>query len=98
MLFRSVINYFQNLQEWIKQVVPIMKEDLQAAQREQQQAHNCPIWPQEFYLWTTYMLLLLHNTTCKSLACWQGLYTIKERVGPVNYCLWQLGKRATDKL
>lgn len=85
------------MQEWIDRVAPIIREHMEAAQRENQKTYNWPTQPWEFQP-SDQVLLLLTNTLCKFLAHWQGPCTVPERVSPVNYSLGQPGKRAGTQL
>ncbi|KAL7882906.1 hypothetical protein SRHO_G00005640 [Serrasalmus rhombeus] len=65
---------------------------MEEAQRAQQRACNRPAQPREFQLGDR-VLVLVPTTTCKFLATWQGPYTVREKVGPINYRLDQPGRR-----
>ncbi|KAK3523233.1 hypothetical protein QTP86_024513, partial [Hemibagrus guttatus] len=86
--FHSMIDYVQDVQVRIDQVGPIIKEHMEAAQRDQQRIYNRPAQPREFYPGDQVMLLV-PNTVCMFLAKWQGPYIVLEWVGPVNYRLQQ---------
>lgn len=48
---------------------------MRATKKNQQRFYNWPAQPQEFYPGNEVHLLLL-NTSCRFLACWQGPYTV----------------------
>ncbi|KAL6458115.1 hypothetical protein MHYP_G00333450 [Metynnis hypsauchen] len=88
---RSVIEYVQEMQQRIDAVAPIVREHMEEAQRAQQRAYNRPTQPREFQPGDR-VLVMVPTTTCKFLATWQGPYTVREKVGPVNYRLDQPGR------
>lgn len=61
-----------------------MKEHLEEAQHANQRTYKRPTQQRELHLGDQVMLLI-PNAACKFLAMWQGLYTVLERIGPVNY-------------
>lgn len=76
------------MQERIDRVALIVQEHMNAAQEEQKRAYNHTTQPWEFQP-SNRLLLLVLNTSCKFLACWQGPYT-----GAMNYHLQQPNKQA----
>ncbi|KAL6476008.1 hypothetical protein MHYP_G00145070 [Metynnis hypsauchen] len=95
--YRSVIEYVQEMQQRIDAVAPIVREHMEEAQRGQQRAYNRPAQPREFQPGDR-VLVLVPTTTCKFLATWQGPYTVREKVGPVNYRLDQPGRRKSQQV
>ncbi|KAL7871516.1 hypothetical protein SRHO_G00064990 [Serrasalmus rhombeus] len=96
-LYRSVTEYVREMQQRIDTVAPIVHEHMEEAQRAQQRAYNRPAQPREFQP-GDHVLVLLPTTTCKFLATWQGPYTVREKVGPVNYRLDQSGRRKSQQV
>lgn len=39
-LYRSLVDYIQEMQKWIDRVTPIIREHMEAIQREQQRVYN----------------------------------------------------------
>ncbi|KAL6474770.1 hypothetical protein MHYP_G00158100 [Metynnis hypsauchen] len=85
------------MQQRIDAVAPIVREHMEEAQRGQQRAYNRPAQPREFQPGDR-VLVLVPTTTCKFLATWQGPYTVREKVGPVNYRLDQPGRRKSQQV
>ncbi|KAL6471724.1 hypothetical protein MHYP_G00203740 [Metynnis hypsauchen] len=85
------------MQQRIDAVAPIVREHMEEAQRAQQRAYNRPAQPREFQPGDR-VLVLVPTTTCKFLATWQGPYTVREKVGPVNYRLDQPGRRKSQQV
>ncbi|KAK3558450.1 hypothetical protein QTP86_018109 [Hemibagrus guttatus] len=92
-----VIGYVQDMQVRIDRVGPIVKEHMEAAQQDQQQVYIRPAQTREFQP-RDHVMLLVPKTACKFLAKWQGLYTVHEMVGPVNYCLQQTEEEVEQML
>ncbi|KAL7854617.1 hypothetical protein SRHO_G00168070 [Serrasalmus rhombeus] len=93
----SVIEYVREMQQRIDTMAPIVHEHMEEAQRAQQRAYNPPAQPREFQP-GDHVLVLVPTTTCKFLATWQGHYTVREKVGPVNYRLDQPGRRKSQQV
>ncbi|KAL0184751.1 hypothetical protein M9458_020447, partial [Cirrhinus mrigala] len=94
---RSVIDHVRQMREHIDRVMPLVKEHLTKAQQAQQRHYDRAVQPREFQPGDRVMVLV-PTSACKFLATWQGPYTVKERVGPVNYRVQQPGRRRTEQL
>lgn len=72
------------------------RQHMETAQQEQRRYYNHTAWSEEFRP-IDRVLLLLPSSSCKFLTHWQGSYTVEVKVGPVNNCQQQPGKRAQTK-
>lgn len=73
--YQVIVEFVQEMQEWITQVTAIVREHMQTAQRDQQRVYNRPAQPQNFQP-GDFVLLLLPGANCKFLTCWQAPDTI----------------------
>uniref|UniRef100_A0A3B1KDF6 Gypsy retrotransposon integrase-like protein 1 n=1 Tax=Astyanax mexicanus TaxID=7994 RepID=A0A3B1KDF6_ASTMX len=95
--FRSVIDHVQDLQNHIKKIMPIVKENMEQAQQAQARVYNRPARLRTFQPGDRVMVLI-PTSTCKFLASWQGPYTITERLSEVNYRVEQPGRRKREQV
>ncbi|KAK3555061.1 hypothetical protein QTP86_007992 [Hemibagrus guttatus] len=79
-----MVDYGQNMQARIDQVGPIVREHMEAAQRDQERTYNQPAQLWEFHPGDQ-VIHLVPNTACTFLAKWQGPYTFLEQ--PSRLCL-----------
>ncbi|XP_063075477.1 uncharacterized protein LOC134465637 [Engraulis encrasicolus] len=89
---RTLIEHVGAMRDRMKSVYPIIREHMEAAQRQQQASYNRPARPREFKPGDR-VLVLVPTVECKFLAAWQGPYEVIERVGDVNYKVRQTDKR-----
>lgn len=78
-------------------VVPIVKEHMVKAQRDQSAAYNRAAQPREFKPGDR-VLVLVPTVECKFLATWQGPFEVIKKVGEVNYKVHQPGKRKSEQI
>ncbi|XP_063054453.1 uncharacterized protein LOC134448729 [Engraulis encrasicolus] len=94
---RTLIEHVGAMKERMKVIYPIVREHMEAAQRQQQAAYNRPSQPREFKPGDR-VLVLVPTVECKFLATWQGPYEVIERVGQVNYKVRQPDKRKHEQI
>ena len=85
------------MRDRIAAVMPMVREHMEKAQREQSVAYNQPAQPREFKPGDT-VLVLVPTVECKFLATWQGPFEVIERVGKANYKVRQPGKRKGEQI
>lgn len=78
-------------------MVPIVREHLEKAQRDQRGVYNRTAQHREFQPGDR-VLVLVPTVECKFLATWQGPFEILEKVGEVNYKVRQPGKRKAEQI
>lgn len=81
----------------IDRVMPIVWQHMEEAQHAQQRTYNRPAQAGEFRPGDQ-VLLLVPTTEHKFLASWQGPYTVREKIGPVNYLVEQPGRRRPQQI
>ncbi|XP_040292346.1 zinc finger protein 420-like [Bufo bufo] len=89
---KSVIEHIEKMQERIGTVLPIVRDHMEAAQLAQSQVYNRATQVRTFNLGDR-VLLLVPTVDSKFLARWQGPYEVMEKVGPVNYKVYQPGRQ-----
>lgn len=94
---RTVIEHVGAMQDRMAAVVPIMKEHMEKAQRDQSAAYNRAAQPREFKPGDR-VLVLVPTVECKFLATWQRPFEVIEKVGEVNYKVRQPGKRKSEQI
>lgn len=85
------------MQDRIAVVMPIVKEHLEHAQEAQTRVYNRSAKVRSFNPGDR-VLVLIPTVESKFLAKWQGPYEIIEKVGEVNYKVYQPGKRKPEQL
>ena len=80
----SVVSYVLTIQERLKKLCDIVRENLEDAQAMQKTWYNCHSRDREFNHGDE-VLVLLPTSTNKLLAGWRGPYPIVRRVNRVNY-------------
>uniref|UniRef100_A0A8C5QMW5 Gypsy retrotransposon integrase-like protein 1 n=1 Tax=Leptobrachium leishanense TaxID=445787 RepID=A0A8C5QMW5_9ANUR len=81
---RSIIEHVVQMQERMEAVLPIVKENMEKAQKAQQASYNRNARLRVFKPGDR-VLILIPTVESKFLASWQGPYEITERVSDVNY-------------
>ncbi|XP_069371637.1 uncharacterized protein [Paralichthys olivaceus] len=94
---RTMIEHVGAMRDRMAAVVPIVKEHMEKAQRDQSAAYNRPAQPREFQPGDR-VLVLVPTVECKFLATWQGPYEVIEKVGEVNYKVRQPGRRKGEQI
>lgn len=94
---RTTLEHIKAMRERIDRVMPLVREHLSKAQQDQQRLFNRAAQPREFQP-GDHIMVLVPTSACKFLACWQGPYTVTERVGPVTYKVRQPGRRKEEQL
>ncbi|XP_064418480.1 uncharacterized protein LOC135358762 [Latimeria chalumnae] len=89
---QNLVDHVMGMRDRIARVTPIVKEHLIQAQQAQALQYNKEAKLREFQIGDR-VLVLVSSSESKLLARWQGLYEIKEKVGPVNYKVYQPGRR-----
>ena len=79
------------------QVWPIVQEHLHKAQQAQARTYNGGAQLRLFQPGEL-VLVLIPTAECKFLVKWQGPYEVVDRVGEVNYRVWQPGRRKPTQL
>ena len=80
----SVVSYVMGVQEKLAKLSGLVRENLAAAQKQQKQWDDCNTREREFQSGQR-VLVLLHTSSNKPLAEWQGPYTILRHRGRVTY-------------
>lgn len=85
------------MQDRIAAVIPIVREHLEQSQEAQRRVYNRSARVRSFNPGDR-VLVLVPTVESKFLAKWQGPYEIIEKVGSVNYKVYQPGKRKPEQL
>ncbi|XP_059415131.1 uncharacterized protein LOC132149742 [Carassius carassius] len=75
---RTTIEHVREMRERIDRAMPIVRKHLVKAQQAQQRHYNRAAQPREFQR-GDHVLVLVPTAACKSLATWQGPYTVTEK-------------------
>nr|XP_015210947.1 PREDICTED: uncharacterized protein LOC107078390 [Lepisosteus oculatus] len=92
---QTIIEHVEQMRERINVIVPLVKENLEKAQAQQQQIYNRGAVAREFQIGDR---VLVPTPECKFLASWQGPYEVVEKVGPVNYKVKQHDRRRQHQI
>lgn len=95
--YKSVIEHISLMQDRIAAVMPIVREHLEQSQEAQRRVYNRSARVRSFNPGDR-VLVLVPTVESKFLAKWQGPYEIIEKVGSVNYKVYQPGKRKPEQL
>lgn len=94
---KSVIEHIAQMQDRIAAIMPMVKEHLLQAQTAQQRIYNRGAQLRVFSPGDR-VLVLVPTVESKFLAKWQGPFEVIERVGEVNYKIYQPGKRKPKQI
>jgi hypothetical protein len=79
------------MRERMTAIWPVVREHMEKAQRAQAQVYNRGAQPWEFQVGDR-VLALIPMAESKFLATWHRPYEVIEKLGPVNYRVWQPGR------
>ncbi|XP_077148857.1 uncharacterized protein LOC143809698 [Ranitomeya variabilis] len=95
--FKTVIDHVTQMQDRIAAVMPIVRDHMLQAQGAQRQSYDRGAKVRTFASGDR-VLVLIPTVDSKFLAKWQGPFEVMERVGEVNYKVYQPGKRKPEQI